>query len=144
MDVVANYAAGEEAVGAFFSCEGRKGKQPTDEDETPSRGLKKNKKKQKVRRFKQENFDDDLVAAMEWKKPRGPPDGGIFDKMLQEPCPYHKGGANHKLKDCRMLKKHFDGLGFKKDTRDDPMKEKGGDKEGNKDDMASQPSTTAT
>ena len=36
MDVVANYAAGEEAVGAFFSCEGRKSKQPTDEDEGPS------------------------------------------------------------------------------------------------------------
>jgi len=36
MDVVANYAAGEEAVGAFFSCEGRKGKQPADEDEGPS------------------------------------------------------------------------------------------------------------
>jgi len=91
MDVVANYAAGEEAVGAFFSCEGRKGKQPADEDGTPSRGLKKNKKKQKVRQFKQENFDDDLVAAMERKKPRVPPDGGIFDKMLEEPCPYHKG-----------------------------------------------------
>jgi len=45
MDVVANYAAGEEAIGAFFSCEGRKGKQPTDEDGTLSRGLKKNKKK---------------------------------------------------------------------------------------------------
>jgi len=32
-----------------------------------------------------------------------------------------------------MLKKHFDGLGFKKDARDDPKKEKGGDKEDNKD-----------
>jgi len=28
MDVVANYAAGEEAVGAFFSYEGRKGIYP--------------------------------------------------------------------------------------------------------------------
>jgi len=45
MDVVANYAAGEEAVGAFFSCEGEKGKRPVDEDGTPNRGLKKNKKK---------------------------------------------------------------------------------------------------
>jgi len=36
MDVVANYVAGEEAVGAFFSYEGRKGKSPTDEDEGPS------------------------------------------------------------------------------------------------------------
>jgi len=33
-----------------------------------------------------------------------------------------------------MLKKHFDGLGFKKDVRDNPKKEKGGDKEDNKDD----------
>jgi hypothetical protein len=33
-----------------------------------------------------------------------------------------------------MLKKHFDGLGFKKDAHDDPQKEKGGDKEDNKDD----------
>jgi len=33
-----------------------------------------------------------------------------------------------------MLKKHFDGLGFKKDARDDLKKEKGGDKEGNEDD----------
>jgi hypothetical protein len=71
---------------------------------------------------------------MERKKPRGPPDGGIFDKMLEEPCPYHKGGANHKLKDCRMLKKHFDSLGFKKDAHDDPKNEKGGNKEDNKDD----------
>jgi len=134
MDVVANYAAGEEAVGAFFSCEGRKGKQPTDEDGTPSRGPKKNKKKQKARQLQREDFEDNLVAAMERKRPRGPPDGGIFDKMLEDPCPYHKGGANHKLKDCRMLKKHFDGLGLKKDVRDDPKKEKGGDKEGNKDD----------
>jgi len=48
MDVVANYAAGEEAVGAFFSCEGRKGKPPGDDDEGPSRGPKKNKKKKKT------------------------------------------------------------------------------------------------
>ena len=44
------------------------------------------------------------------------------------------GGANHKLEDCRMLTKHFDGLGFKKDARDDPKKEKSGDKGDDKDD----------
>jgi len=71
---------------------------------------------------------------MERKRPRGPPEGGIFDKMLKEPCPYHKGGANHKLEDYRMLKKHFDGLGFKKDARDDPKKEKSGDEGDDKDD----------
>ena len=97
-----------------------------------------------MRQYKQENFDDELVAAVERKKPRGPPDGGIFDKMLEEPCPYHKGGANHKLKDCRMLKRHFDGLGFKRDERDDSKKEKGGVKEGSKDNDGFPPSTTAT
>jgi len=68
---------------------------------------------------------------MECKRPRGPPEGAIFDKMLKEPCPYHKGVANHKLEDCRMLKKHFDGLGFKKD---DQKKEKNGDKGDDKND----------
>jgi len=121
-------------VGAFFSCEGRKGKPSTDDDEGPSRGPKKNKKKKKTWPFQQEDVDDDLVAAMERKRPRGPIEGAIFDKMLKEPCPYHKGGANHKLEDCRMLKKHFDGLGFKKDARDDLKKEKNGDKGDDKDD----------
>jgi len=71
---------------------------------------------------------------MERKRPQSPPEAGIFDKMLKEPCPYHKGGANHKLEDCRMLKKHFDGLVFKKDARDDQKKEKSGDKGDVKDD----------
>jgi len=131
MDVVANYAAGEEAVGAFFSCEGGKGKSPADDDVGPSRGPKKNNKKKKARPFQREALDDDHIAAMECKRPRGPPEGAIFDKMLKEPCPYHKGGANHKLEDCCMLKKHFDGLGFKKD---DQKKEKNGDKGDDKDD----------
>ena len=69
MDMVANYAAGEEAVGAFFSHEGSKGKAPVDDDEGPSRGSKKSKKKKKARPFKQEALDDDFVAAAECKKP---------------------------------------------------------------------------
>ena len=91
----------------------------------PVEGPRRTRRSRKARQFQREDFDDNLVAAMQRKRPRGPPDGGIFDKMLEEPCPYHKGGANHKLKDCRMLKKHFDGLGFKKDARDDRKKEKG-------------------
>ena len=65
MDIVANYAAGEEVVGAFFSCEGGKGKLPADDDEGPSRGPKKNKKKKKAWPFQWEARDDDLVAAMD-------------------------------------------------------------------------------
>ena len=68
---------------------------------------------------------------MERKKPRGPPEGAVFDKILKEPYPYHKGGANHKLEDCRMLKRYFDGLGLKKD---DQGRDKSDDKGGNKED----------
>jgi len=85
-------------------------------DEGPSRGPKKNNnKKKKVQQNKHEAVDDDFVAMVERKKPQSPPEGAIFDKMLKEPCPYHKGGANHKLRDCCMRKKYFDSLGLKKD-----------------------------
>ena len=131
MDVVAKYAASKEAVGAFFNHEDGKGKALVDNDEGPSRGSKKSKKKKKTRPIKREAIDDDFVTAVERKKPRGPPEGGIFDKMLKEPCPYHKGGANHKLEDCPMLKKYFDSLGLKKD---DQRKDKSDDKGGNKED----------
>ena len=57
MDVVANYAVGEEAVGAFFSCEGGKGKSSADDDEGPNRGPKKNKNKKKARPFQREDLD---------------------------------------------------------------------------------------
>ena len=129
MDVVANYATGEESVDAFFSHENNKGKAPAN-DEGPSRGPKKNKKKKKARQNKHEALDDDFVTTVEHKKPRGPPEGAVFNKMLKEPCPYHRGGANHKLEDWRMLKKYFDSLGLKKDNQ---KKHKGDDKGGSND-----------
>jgi hypothetical protein len=50
--------------------------------------------------------------------------------MLKDPCPYHKGGANHKLEDYRMLKKYFNSLGLKKnDQRKDTSNDKWGNKE---------------
>ena len=64
---------------------------------------------------KHEAIDADFITMVEHKKPQGPLEGAIFDKMLKEPWPYHKGGANHKLEDCRMLKKYFNSLGIKKD-----------------------------
>jgi hypothetical protein len=71
---------------------------------------------------------DDLVAVADRKKPRGPPGGGIFDKMLKEPCPYHKGPTNHSLKDCHMLRRYFESLDIKKDDKEDP-KEKDDDRD---------------
>ena len=131
MDIEANYAAGEEAVGAFFNHENDKGKAPADDDEGPRRGLKKNKKKNKTWPIKREALDYDFVAAVEHEKPRGPLEGAIFDKILKVPCPYNKGGTNHKLEDCCMLEKYFDSLGLKKD---DQRKDKSDDKGGNKED----------
>jgi len=49
MDMVANYAAGEEAVGAFFSHEGSKEKAPVDDDEGLYRGSKKGKRRRRRR-----------------------------------------------------------------------------------------------
>jgi len=126
MDVVANYAAREEAVGAFFSNKNDKGKAQVGDDEGPSRGPKKsNNKKKKTQQNKHEAIDDGFITVVKRMKPRGPLKGAIFDKMLKDPCPYHKGGANHKLEDCHMLKKYFDSLGIKKD---DQNKDKGDDR----------------
>jgi len=88
MDVVANYAAGEEAVGAFFSHKRDKGKVLANDDEGSSRGPRKNNnKKKKAQQNKREALDDDFIAAVERKKTRGPPEGAVFDKMQKEPCP---------------------------------------------------------
>jgi len=101
MDVVSNYAADDEVVGAFFSHESDKGKAPADDDEGPNKAPKKNNNKnKKVWQNKREAVDDNFVATVERKKPRGPPEGVVFNKMLKEPCPYHKRGASHKLEAC--------------------------------------------
>ena len=69
MDIVANYAAREEAVGAFFNQENDKGKAPVDDDEGPSRGPKKNNKKKKAHPIKREALDEDFVTAVELEAP---------------------------------------------------------------------------
>ena len=69
MDVVVNYAAGEEAINAFFNHENNKGKVPGDNDEGPSRGPKKNKNKKKTWQIMREALDNDFIADVERKKP---------------------------------------------------------------------------
>jgi hypothetical protein len=120
MDIITNFTAGKEAVGAIFGSNQDKGKRKEEDPTSSSRGSKRNKKK-KNQQGKQEAPADDLVAATDCKKPRGPPGGGIFDKMLKEPCPYHKGPMNHNLEDCHMLRRYFESLGIKKDDKkEDP------------------------
>jgi hypothetical protein len=107
MDIITNYTTGEEAVGAIFGGDQDKGKHKNEEPESSNRGAKRNNNKKKNQQGKREAVADDLVAAADRKKPRGPLGGGIFNKMFKEPCPYHKGPMNHNLKDCHMLRRYF-------------------------------------
>jgi hypothetical protein len=79
MDIITNFAAGEEAVGAIFGSDQDKGKRKEEDPTGSSRGSKRNNnKKKKNQQGKQEAPADDLVAAADCKKPRGPPPVGAF------------------------------------------------------------------
>jgi hypothetical protein len=47
MDIVTNYAAGEEAVGAIFGGDQDKGKRKDEDPESSNRGTKRNNRKKK-------------------------------------------------------------------------------------------------
>jgi hypothetical protein len=95
-----------------------------------NRGSKRNNNnKKKNQQGKQEVLADDLVVAADRKKPQGPLGGGIFDKMLKEPCPYHKRPMNQNLEDCHMLRRYFESLGIKKDDKREDPNEKGDNKD---------------
>jgi hypothetical protein len=70
MDIVTNFAAGEEAVGAIFGGDRDKGKQKVDDPTGSTQGSKRNnQKKKKSQQGKLEAPADELVAAAERKKP---------------------------------------------------------------------------
>jgi hypothetical protein len=129
MDIVTNYATSEEAVSAIFGGDQDKGKRKDEEPEGSNWSTKRSNRKKKNQQGKREATADDLIAAADRKKPRGPPSGGIFDKMLKEPCPYHKGPTDHNLEDCHMLRRYFERLGIKKDDKKEDPKEKDDNKD---------------
>jgi hypothetical protein len=54
----------------------------------------------------------------------------VFDKMLKESCPYHKGPVKHTLEECDMLRRYFNkARPSAKDGKDQGNNNKGGDKE---------------
>jgi coproporphyrinogen III oxidase len=92
MDIITNFAVGKEAIGAIIGSDQDKGKHKEEDPVGSSQGSKKNnRKKKKNQQGKFKAPADNLVAAADRKKPRGPPGGVIFDKMLKEPCPATKG-----------------------------------------------------
>jgi hypothetical protein len=73
MDIITNFAAGEEAVIAIFGGDQDKGKQKVDDPAGSSRGSKRNnRRKKKSQQGKLEAPTDELVAAVKRKKPRAP------------------------------------------------------------------------
>jgi hypothetical protein len=66
MDIITNFAAGEEVVGAIFGSDQDKGKQKVDDPVGSSWGSKRNnRKKKKNQQGKLEAPTDELVAATE-------------------------------------------------------------------------------
>ena len=99
MDIATKFASGQEVVEAIF----QKDRQPQGcpQEDVPEasaqRGTKK--KTRKKAQTKCDAADADLVAAAEHWNPRKPPGGAnMFDKMLKESCPYHRGPSSTPLK----------------------------------------------
>jgi hypothetical protein len=54
----------------------------------------------------------------------------MFDKMLKESCPYHRGPVKHTLEECDMLRRYFIKAGPSVEGgKDQGNNKKGGDKE---------------
>jgi hypothetical protein len=109
MDIATKFASGQEAVEAIFRKDKHpQGRQKEDAPEASvQRGSKKKAKKKKAQAMR-DAIDADLVAAAEHRNPRKPPGGvNIFDNMLKESCPYHRGPVKHTLEECDMLRRYF-------------------------------------
>jgi hypothetical protein len=92
MDIITNFAVGEEAVGAIFDSDQDKGKRKEEDPAGSSRGSKRNNNnKKKNQQGKQEALADDLVAAADCKKHRGPPAGAFSIKCSKSHVPTTKG-----------------------------------------------------
>jgi len=137
-DIATNFASGEEAVGAIFNyergkrkvdapAEGSKAKETPKKPKWGKRGKKKGLPNQRDQ-GRDEDSDEALIVTPDGKGPRGPPrGGGLFDDMLKKPCPYDKGKVNHILEECDMLRKYFNRLGHKDETKKEKDEEgKGG------------------
>jgi hypothetical protein len=131
MDIATKFASGQEAVEAIF----RKDKQPQErqKEDVPEASVQRGTKEKtkKKAQAKRNVVDADLVAAAERRNPRRPPGGtNMFDKMLKESCPYHRGPVKHTLEECDMLRQYFNKAGpSAEDGKDQGNKNKEGDKE---------------
>jgi hypothetical protein len=141
MDIATKFASGQEAVEAIF----RKDKQPQgrQKEDTPEASVQcgTKKKTEKKAQAKRDAVDADLVAVAEHRNPRKPPGGAnMFDKMLKESCPYHRGPVKHTLEECDMLRRYFNKAG----PSAEGGKDQGNNKKGATRKRSSRRSTTAS
>jgi hypothetical protein len=64
----------------------------------------------------------------------------MFDKMLKESCPYHRGLVKHTLEECDMLQRYFNKAG----PSAEGGKDQGNNKKGATRKRSSRRSTTAS
>jgi hypothetical protein len=131
MYIATKFASGQEVVEAIFW----KDKQPQgrQKEEAPEASVQRGTKKKarKKAQAKRDAVDADLVTAVEHRNPRKPPGGAnMFDKMLKQSCPYHRGPVKHTLEECDMLRRYFNKAGpLAEGGKDQGNNKKGGDKE---------------
>jgi hypothetical protein len=131
MDMATKFASGQEAVEAIFQKDKQpQGRQKEDAPEASVQCGTKKKAKKKAQ-AKRDAVDADLIAAAEHRNPRKPLGGAsMFDKMLKESCPYHRGLVKHTLEECDMLRRYFNKAGPSAEGgKDQGNNKKGGDKE---------------
>jgi hypothetical protein len=130
MDIATKFAYGQEAVEAIFWKDKQpQGRQKEDAPEASvQHGTKKAKKKAQAKR---DAVDADLIAPAEHRNPQKPPGGAnMFNEMLKESCPYHRGPVMHTLEECDMLWRYFNEAGPSAEGgKDQGNNKKGGNKE---------------
>jgi hypothetical protein len=141
MDIATKFASGQEAVEAIFW----KDKQPQGrhKEDVPEASVQRGTKKKtrKKAQAKRDAVDADLVATVEHRNPWKPPGGAnMFDKMLKESCPYHRGPVKHTLEECDMLRCYFNKAG----PSAEGGKDQGNNKKGATWKRSSRRSTTAS
>jgi hypothetical protein len=108
MDIATKFASGQEAIDAIFHKEKGDGKRKEGASEASTQHNPKKGKKKKTHQGPPESLAAELVAATEKRNPQAPQGGpGVFDKMLKESCPYHKGPVKHSLGECDMLRRFY-------------------------------------
>jgi hypothetical protein len=117
MDIVTNYAVGEEAVGAIFGGDQDKGKRKDEEPKGCNWATKRNNMKKKNQQGKHEATIDDLVAAADRKKPRGPPAGAFLTKCSRNHVPTTRGSQTITSRTATCSKSTSKALALRKMTR---------------------------